>query len=70
MNVISMVKSHEEGCKILFDDHITIMRENVTLCVRRKQQGLFELFPKPIGPRADTTTILELEQMVTKVKED
>ena len=36
INVISMAKLHEEGCKILFDDHITIMRENVTLCVARK----------------------------------
>ena len=61
INVISMEKLHEEGYKILFDDHVTIMRENVTLCIGRKQQGLFELLLKPIGPAADTTTILELE---------
>ena len=36
INVISMAKLHEEGCKILFDDHVTIMRENVTLCIGRK----------------------------------
>ena len=70
MNVILIAKLHEEGCKILFDDYITIMRENVTLCIRRKQHGLFELFPDLIGPGADTTTILELEQMIIKEKED
>ena len=68
MNVVSVAKLHDKGCKILFDDHVTIMRENVTFCVGRKQQGLFELFP--VGPGAYTTTILELEQMITKVKED
>ena len=36
MSVISVVKLHDEGCKILFNDHITIMRENVTLCIGRK----------------------------------
>ena len=70
MDFISVVKLHEEGCKILFDDHITIMRENATLGIGMKQQGLFELFPKPVGPRTNTTTILELEQMITQVKED
>ena len=29
-----------------------------------------ELFPKPFKPEANTTTILELEQMITKLKED
>ena len=68
MNVISMAKLHEEGCKILFDDHVTIMRENVTLCIRRKQQRLFELFLEPVRLGADMATILDLEQMITKVK--
>ena len=70
MNVISVAKFHKEGCKIFFDDHVTIMRDNVTLCIGKKQQWLFELFPELVGPRANKTTILELEQMITKVKED
>ena len=70
MNFIFVAKLHDERCNILFDDHVTIMRDNVTLCLGRKHQGLFELFPDPFGPRADTTTILKLEQMITKVKED
>ena len=70
MNIISMANLHEKGYKILFGYHITIMRECVTLCIGRKQQRLFELFPKLIGPGAYTTTIFELEQIITKVKED
>ena len=61
MSFIYVSKLQDEGCKILFDDHVTIMRDNVTLCIGRKHQGLFELFPEPFGPRVDTTTILELE---------
>ena len=36
MNVISTAKLHEESGKILFNDHVTIMRDNVTLCIGRK----------------------------------
>ena len=61
MSIISIAKLLDEGCKILFDDHVTIMKGNVTLCIGRKHQGLFELVLEPIGPGADTTTILELE---------
>ena len=68
MNIISIAKLHEEGCKILFDDHVTIMRENVPRCIGRKQQELFELFHEPVGPRVVMTIILELKQMITKAK--
>ena len=44
MNIISVAKMHDEGCKILFDDHVTIMRENITLYNGRQHQGLFEFF--------------------------
>ena len=30
MKIIYVTKLHDKGCKILFDDHITIMIENVT----------------------------------------
>ena len=70
MNVISVAKLHEEGCKIFFDDHVTTIRENVILSIGRKLQWLFELFPESVGPRADMTTIPELEQIISKVKED
>ena len=70
MNVISVAKLHEESCKVLFDDCVTIMRESITLCVGKKQQGLCELFPEPIGPEVDKTTLLEFEQMISKVLED
>ena len=65
-----MSKLHEESCKILFDDHVTIMRENITLCIGRENQGLYELFPEPIGLGSNKTNILELEQMISNVKED
>ena len=45
MSVISMAKLHEEGCKALFDDHVTIMRENITLSVGMEKQRLYELSP-------------------------
>ena len=70
VNVMSVAKVDDEGCKILLDDHITIIRENIILCIERKLQGLFELFLEPFGPKTDTTTILELERIVNKVKED
>ena len=70
MSVISMAKLHEEGYKIFFDDHVTIMRKNITICVGREQQGLYELLPKAMGPRVDKSTIRELEQMISKMKED
>ena len=70
MSVIFVANLHEEGCKVLFDDHVTIIRENITLCVGIKKQGLYELSSEPIGPRADKKTILEFEKMISKVKED
>ena len=33
MNVISVAKLHDEGCTILFDNPVTIIRENVTICI-------------------------------------
>ena len=44
MNVISVAKVH---AKILFDDHVTIVRENIIIFIGRKHQWLFELFSKP-----------------------
>ena len=70
MNVISVAKMHDDGCKILFGDHITIIRDNISLCIGRNHQGSFKLFPGLFGPEADTTIILELKRMITKVKHD
>ena len=41
MNVISVAKMHEEDCKVLFDNHVTIMRKNITLYIRMEKQGLY-----------------------------
>ena len=43
MSVISMTKLHEEVCKVFFDDHVTIMRENITLFIKKEKQGLLDL---------------------------
>ena len=70
MSIISMAKLHEEGCEILFDDHVTILRENITLCVGREKQRLYDSSLEPIGLEVDKTTRIKFELMIPKVKED
>ena len=69
ISIISVAKLHEEGFKVLFDDHVTIMRENITPCVGREKQRPYE-YLELIEPRAYKTTILKFEQMISKVKDD